>query len=254
MTHPAHRQSGSAVRFEWGATGADAVREDTDVVVVVDVLSFTTTTTIALEAGATVVPWPWKDASAAAAARARGAVLAVGRREGREKGSVSLSPAAMRRAARPGSEVLLPSPNGATLANRLAAAGAACVAGCLRNATAVGRWVADRGAGRVAVIAAGERWTDGTLRPAVEDLWGAGAVLDALARRDRALTLSVEAQTARDAFRAVAATLPDALLGCASGLELVGSGFAEDVRIAAERDASSVVPLLQGDTFVAAGR
>ncbi|WP_260850992.1 hypothetical protein [Rhodococcus sp. WB9] len=32
----------------------------------------------------------------------------------------------------------------------------------------------------VSVIAAGEKWPGGELRPAIEDLWGAGAVLSAL--------------------------------------------------------------------------
>jgi 2-phosphosulfolactate phosphatase len=98
----------------------------------------------------------------------------------------------------------------------------------------------------VAVIPAGERWPDGSLRPAVEDLWGAGAVLDALGPAD----LSPEAEAAVAGFRA--AGLPDALAACSSGRELVAGGFAEDVDVASRVDASAVVPVLVGDAFRAA--
>lgn len=253
--HPAHRQPGYGVRFDWGPTGAAAVSGDAEVAVVVDVLSFTTTTVIALEAGATVLPWRWRDDSAAQHAAAHGAVLAVGR-SAAATGRPSLSPAGMRRAARPGMRVLLPSPNGATIAHGLAAGAGRCVAGSLRNATAVGRWIAGQQLTRVAVVAAGERWPEGSLRPAVEDLWGAGAVIDALLRyagpQSSMSMPSPEALAARVAFLAVAPELPAALHACASGRELVEGGFAEDVVLAGELDASSVVPVLRGDAFVPA--
>jgi 2-phosphosulfolactate phosphatase len=99
--------------------------------------------------------------------------------------------------------------------------------------------------GPVAVVAAGERWPDDTLRPAVEDLWGAGAVLALLDEGE----LSPEARLAADAFRAVEPSLPTALRGCASGRELAAAGFAEDVDVAAELDVSSVVPVLSDGAF-----
>jgi len=43
--------------------------------------------------------------------------------------------------------------------------------------------------------------------------------------------------------------VPDAVRGCASGLELVRAGFGEDVEVAVEADASSVVPLLVDAAF-----
>ena len=106
-----------------------------------------------------------------------------------------------------------------------------------------------RGGGTVAVVAAGERWPDDSLRPSAEDLWGAGAVLALLPDAD----LSPEARLAADAFRAVEATLTKELLDCASGRELSAAGFGEDVEVAAELDVSDVVPVLHDGEFVHAG-
>jgi 2-phosphosulfolactate phosphatase len=229
------------IRFEWGPTGAAAVVAPTTVVV--DVLSFTTTLTVAVERGMTVYPFRWKDERATAYAEERGAVLAAGRSL---LDGVSLSPASVRDSV--GVErLVLPSPNGSSIAFGLAETGATVAGASLRNRSAVARWLAGR-PGDVAVVAAGERWPDGTLRPAVEDLWGAGAVIAALV--DLGVSrLSPEARVAEQAFRA--ARLPDDLVGCTSGQELAGIGFAEDVDLASELDASDVVPVLQGDAFVA---
>ncbi len=97
----------------------------------------------------------------------------------------------------------------------------------------------------MAVVAAGERWDDGSLRPAVEDLWGAGAVVDALGRAD----LSPEAELARGAFLAVRDRLPAALRECASGRELAEAGFGDEAPYAADLDVTEVVPVLRGDAF-----
>jgi 2-phosphosulfolactate phosphatase len=239
-----HRERAARARFDWGPVGAAAIGAGADVAVVVDVLSFSTTTTVALEAGAEVVPLPWNDDRAPAVARAHDAVLALGRsRAG--TGQVSLSPASMRAHAPAGGRVVLPSPNGASIAHALAGSGSTVVAACLRNAAAVAAWVAAREPAVVAVVAAGERWPDGSLRPAVEDLWGAGAVLSRLDLP----TEAPEAAAATAAFRALA-DVGAALRGCASGGELDAAGFGDDVDIAAELDASTVVPVLRDGVFV----
>ena len=119
---------------------------------------------------------------------------------------------------------------------------------CLRNASAVGRWLAD--AGRVRVVAAGELWPDGRLRPAVEDLWGAGAVLAALDLADA----SPEARAAVAAYTAARGDLARELPRTASGRELVAAGFGRDVEIAASVDAARVVPVLSGESFADRGR
>ncbi len=146
---------------------------------------------------------------------------------------------------------MLPSPNGSAISFALRDAGVEVVGACLRNRTAVGRWLARRVADGavVAVVPAGERWSDGSLRPAAEDLWGAGAVVDALVQAGGGGGLSPEAGLARDAFRAVRDRLPERLLACAGGRELAAVGFAADVAMAAELDVTDVVPVLDVDGF-----
>jgi 2-phosphosulfolactate phosphatase len=242
-----HGQQDARVRFAWGPVGAAACGGD--VVVVVDVLSFSTAVSVAVGRGIEVWPFGWRDERAAAYARDRGAVLAVGRSVA-GPGEVSLSPASVL-AARDGvRRLVLPSPNGSTIALGLAGQGATVVAGCLRNRAAVARWLAPRlEAGQsVTVVAAGERWPDGSLRPADEDIWGSGAVLAALVDLG-AGGLSVEARTAEAAYRAVTGDLPAALHGCASGRELVAAGYAEDVAVAAGLDVAEVVPALADGSF-----
>ena len=245
----AHRQSSYAIRVDWGLDGATAIAEDADVAVVVDVLSFTTTLSVALDVGTTVLPYRWDDDSAAAYAQAQDATLAVGR-SAAGPGQISLSPVTLRAAPAP-DRLVLPSPNGSTICWHLAAITAVCLGASLRNATAVCDWVAshhDPATTTVAVVAAGERWASAGLRPAVEDLWGAGLVVDKLARLGWAAR-SPEASAARAAWLAIADRVPEALLACASGRELVDKGYRADVEIAAEVDTSQSVPLLRGLTF-----
>lgn len=246
----AHTQAAYAVRFEWGPTGAAATAAD--VAVVVDVLSFTTTLTVAAERGIEVLPFRWRDERAAAYAEEQGATLAVGRFEARDAigaAQVTLSPASI--LAADGLErLVLPSPNGSAISFGLADSGAVVVGASLRNRQAVAAYLAPRLAGRtLAVIASGERWPDGSLRPCVEDLWGAGAVLAALV--DLGIDgLSPEAQVAEAAYRSVVPDLADQLAACAGGRELADAGFATDVEVAAQLDVSRAVPLLTNGIYL----
>ncbi|GAA3651933.1 hypothetical protein GCM10022237_09730 [Nocardioides ginsengisoli] len=250
----AHAQTAHPIRLEWGPTGGAAVSAGADIAVVVDVLSFTTTLTIATARGTHVHPFAWKDARAAAYARAHDAVLAVGRLEARGLAAPppSLSPAQLLDSA-PVPRLVLPSPNGSSVCAALRATDPdlLVVGASVRNRRAVAAWLSPRIAAgaTVALVPAGERWPDGSLRPAVEDLWGAGAVLDALAPGH---ALGAEALHARAAFRAIADDVAGALHDCASGRELIGIGFAADVAAAADVDADDVVPLLGEDGFEAA--
>ena len=146
--------------------------------------------------------------------------------------------------------LVLPSPNGSSISVDLAGSGATVVGAGLRNRAAVARWLAPRlGSGsRLAVVAAGEHWPDGSLRPAVEDLWGAGAVLAALGDLGVA-GLSPEAEQAAAAFTVAKSALGDRLRASGSGRELDAIGFGDDVRVAGELDVSDVVPVLDVDAF-----
>ena len=249
-----YAQDGFRIRFDWGPVGAEAIGPGAAIVAVVDVLSFTTALTVAIDQGTEVFPYRWRDHTAVAYAQRHDAVLALSRSQATEPGQVSLSPATIRRSGGI-ARLVLPSPNGSTISQNLAAAGSRVIGVSLRNADAAADWtkgqLRDAPETVVAVIAAGERWTDGSLRPAVEDLWGAGAFLAGLA--DRGIgPLSPEAEAATAVYRQIADRLPELLADCASGRELVGYGYPEDVAIAGEVNASRSVPLLGTKSFTAA--
>ncbi|WP_426595841.1 2-phosphosulfolactate phosphatase [Cellulomonas sp. McL0617] len=237
-----HLQAGFGVCFEWGLRGGEALAPTAGVTVVVDVLSFSTTLSVAADLGIRVLPHPGGADDAARLAADRSATLAGPRSL---RAGPSLSPASLRRWAGPG-PLVLPSPNGSTISHRLAALGTSVVGACLRNAEAVASAVGS--VDRVLVVAAGEAWPDGSLRPAAEDLWGAGAVLEHL--RAAGGVLSPEASSAAAAYRSVRGVEREALRACASGRELVSAGFGEDVDIAAEVGASTSVPRLVDGVFV----
>ncbi|SCL38170.1 2-phosphosulfolactate phosphatase [Micromonospora pallida] len=252
MSAPVFTQPGSGARFDWGLAGAAELGRVCAVLVVVDVLSFTTSVEVAVARGVRVHPFPWGE-QAADYARRMGAAVAVGRRQTSRDNPWSLSPAALRTApAVP--DLVLPSPNGSAICAAASATGRPVVAACLRNAAAVGRWLREQGYGTVdapiGVVASGERWPDGSLRPSVEDQLGAACVLDELSGVPGGL--SVEAAMA---LAALASTpdVPAAVRGCVSGRELIEQGFGDDVEIAVEVGVSPVIPLLRQNSFSPAG-
>jgi 2-phosphosulfolactate phosphatase len=200
------------VRHDWGVEGLRRIAP-ADVVVIVDVLRFSTTVTDAVAQGESV---PLDDAAHA----------------------VSL--------------------NGAAVADAARESGAVVLLGCLRNASAVAGVVLDlqhRRAERtsIAVIAAGElagRETGASLRFAVEDQLGAGAVVDALGALGIDHT-SPEAAAAGEAFRGLRGAVRHLLTASGSGQELLDRGSRDEVLNAAAVDAASVVPVLRDDSFVA---
>ncbi|PYQ52421.1 MAG: hypothetical protein DMF78_11285 [Acidobacteria bacterium] len=226
------------IRFEWGESGLRALAAEAKVVVVVDVLSFSTCVAIACARGATILPHPWKGERVAEYAHQRGALVAEPRHA---ITGYSLSPASLTRIP-PATRLVLPSPNGSSLCLAASEAGTV-LAGGLRNAAAVAA-CANAVGGPIAVIAAGERWDDGSLRPGLEDLLGAGAIMARLRG-----TASPEGEAAVAAYERVAARLHEAIRDCASGQELVRRGFEQDVSLAAELDADPVAPVLQDQEF-----
>jgi 2-phosphosulfolactate phosphatase len=97
------------------------------------------------------------------------------------------------------------------------------------------------------VIPAGERWLDGSLRPALEDWLGAGAILRGLPG-----ARSPEAESAIALFERHRDRLVEILDQCGSGRELDGRGHQNDKLIAGQLDASSCVARFDGVAFGAA--
>jgi 2-phosphosulfolactate phosphatase len=226
-------QTAYDLRCEWGEHGVAALAPKSDAIVIVDVLSFTTAVSIAIDRGAEAIPHRWRDDTAGERAQALGALLAGPRGSG-----FSLSPVSLLDLPT-GSKIVLPSPNGSTLS--LSTGTTPTYAGCLRNAGAVARAAARHGP-HIAVVPAGERWPDDSLRPSFEDLVGAGAVL-----RELGGTRSPETETTVAAFEAVSDDLEAFLLASAEGRWLIERGYQQDVIAAAELDASAYAPrLLEG--------
>jgi 2-phosphosulfolactate phosphatase len=246
------------LQFEWGPNGLERLGPGAAGIVIVDVLRFSTAVSVAVDRGATVLPYPWADDHAETYAAQHNALLAGASAREPQAARWSLSPMDLARL-RAGTKLVLPSPNGSELAYRARrhAPHAAVLAGCLRNASAVAREsAASLRSGPVAVIAAGERWASDplALRPAVEDLLGAGAVLRALRVLSGAAPgrVSPEARAAMAAFDEARDDLEDWLLASASGRDLVARGRRDDVTAAATLDVEAIAPVLVGAGFVGA--
>lgn len=234
-------QAAFDIRCEWGENGVARLAPVSDVVIIVDVFSFSTCVEIATARGALVFPYRWRHASAVEFARPIGAELAnIQRGEGR----YSLSPTSLVSVAQ-NTRLVLPSPNGSALTLKTGATPA--LAGCLRNCRAVAQAAMQYGR-RVAVIPAGERWPDGGLRPSVEDLVGAGAVISHLHG-----SYSPEAHMALASYQSACSALGSILERCGSGQEMVARGFEGDVRLASELDVSECVPVCVQGAYVRRG-
>jgi 2-phosphosulfolactate phosphatase len=187
---------------------------------------------IATSRGAHVFPYPFNDDTPSAYARSVHAELAGPR----GTGSYSLSPQSLLEIP-PGTRLVLPSPNGATLT--LATGHIPTFAGCLRNCQAVAE-AAMRCGRRIAVIPAGEQWAeDRSLRFALEDWLGAGAIMAHLRGN-----LSPEAQSSDN--------LLESFERCGSGKELCARGFARDILLAAQVDVDDCAPMLRHGAYVKA--
>jgi len=229
-------------RCEWGPVAPTALAP-ADVTIVIDVLSFTTCVDVATSRGVVLLPFRWSDWSDPALAefaRAHHAEPAGKRNHAR----YTLAPESYLDAPA-GLRVALPSPNGAMVSLAAAPASRVLLAGCLRNARAVAAAAARLGT-TFNVVPAGERWPDGSLRPALEDLLGAGAILSHLPGNR-----SPDARAAVTVFDQYKDSLAAALADSASGRELDARGHLKDKEIAAQLNVSETVPKFDGDAFVA---
>lgn len=251
--------STAQVHVEWGAPGALLSARRGDLVVVVDVLSFSTSVVeVAARDGVAFCYSPEELDDAGGRERVGRAhdaiVLSKQRRVG--AGEVSLSPASLQSIPL-GQRVVMTSLNGGRCAASAARAPWVGI-GCLTNRTAVARRIeellADGTATRCTVVPCAEVWSGpfmasqvGDLtgaaamlvRPSIEDLLGAGAIVAAL---DASVSRSVEATTASSVFESHAGQLASAVNDCVSGRELRERGYDTDVEIAAQLDAHAVVP------------
>lgn len=231
-------QAAFEVRCEWGELGVAQLAPISDAVIIVDVLSFSTAVEVATSRGAVIFPYRWRDDQAAQFAASMKAELA---HSNFSRPRYTLSPSSLVNIPA-GTRLVLPSPNGSTLS--LGTGQTPTYAGCWRNSQAVARAAQHHGP-HIAVIPAGERWPDGSLRPAWEDWIGAGAILRHLPGRR-----SPEALAAIAAFEAAQSRLADMLWQCGSGQELIQRGRERDLALAAELDVSETTPSLREGAYL----
>lgn len=237
-------QSEFDLRCEWGSQGVAQLAPISDVVVIVDVLSFSTCVEVATNNDAIIFPYASKDESVIDYANSIQAELGSHRQRWTTSG-YSLSPKSLLEIPS-GTRLVLPSPNGSFLT--LQTRTTPTLAGCLRNCEAVARFAQKYGK-KIAVIPAGERWKDdASLRPAFEDLLGAGAILSYLQG-----SCSPEAEVAVATFETFQNNLLGYLKKCSSGKELIARGFVSDVEIAAAYNISDCVPFFTNNAYVKRG-
>lgn len=234
-----HDQLEYDIRFEWGLNGVNKLAPISDVIIIVDILSFSTCVEIATTNGALIYPYQWKDDTAVSYAESINAELASFTRKYAD--GYSLSPTSLKNILS-GTKLVLPSPNGSRLT--LATGNTLTICGSLRNAKAVAEYAMKAGS-TIAVIAAGEQWSDNTLRPAFEDLVGAGAIISHLKG-----TLSPESKSALAVFKNCSENLPEEITTCSSGKELVERGFEKDIVLACDLNVSDTVPVLKNNAYI----
>ena len=200
-----------------------ALDDPAQVAVIVDCLSFSTAVSEACESGGRVFPFFDRKL-----AEKFSTVLGLDCAGLRKDGGRSLSPKSLDGYSGPG--IVLPSPNGSQISLNARRGEVYC--GTLRNASAVAKKVEALGQDTI-LVAAGERWPDGSLRPCFEDWIACGAIASKIEARRSPEVLACTA-----AFEAVQQNLRGTLSECLSGQELTEHGFRIDVDLASEVDAS----------------
>jgi 2-phosphosulfolactate phosphatase len=217
---------------EWGEQGLRSLKDLAEVIVIIDVLSFTTCVDIVVNNKGYVLPYINNDDTAIEYAKQNDAFLS--RKRG--QGEYTLSPDSLIHFPE-GKKLVLPSPNGSTLTT--ICKNKYVFAGCLRNASAVASVINNFKADTIAVIPAGERWQDGSLRVAYEDLIGAGAVINELEGEKDA-----EAKMAEMVFKHSLSLNFENIKSLKSGIELIDRGYSNDVARACEYNISKAAPYL----------
>lgn len=228
----------------WGLSAVEAWRDRASVLVIVDTLTFSTTVSVAADRGVRVIPFDWGDEATATAAAKRADALLAGVRGG---ATPNLSPGSVADLTA-GARLLLQSRNGGALAVAAAEGKAAVFCGSLRNVSLVAQAALDAaGDGTIAVIAAGEIVPDAGFRPAIEDWFGAGAIIEILHAAGR--EEDSKAQLARLAYEAAAEQLESVMRDSLSGREVTERGFEGDLEYALQVDQGLTAPRLIDGVF-----
>jgi 2-phosphosulfolactate phosphatase len=225
------------INCEWGLNGIKRFKNRTDAFIIIDVLSFSTSVDIATGKGALIFPYKYRDETCLLYSAQVQAELASIERS---KERYSLSPVSLLEIV-PETRLVLPSPNGSELS--LSTGGIVTLCAGLRNCRAVAEYAMTIGE-RITVVPAGEKWDDGSIRFALEDYIGAGAVISYLSGE-----LSAESKSAYEMFNKFKGSLYETISGSVSGIELIERGFEEDVALASEFNVSSTVPLLNKNLY-----
>jgi len=249
------------LRCEWGQEGIGYLGPISDVIIIVDIMSFSTAIDVAVSRGAIVFPSAVVHEQAYGKALENNAVLAGPR----TNPGYNLSPASLL-SVKEATRLVLPSINGSTLtmiAENIETSkeldGASffmqkiIMAGCIRNAQAVAKKAVELGRS-IAVIPAGERWPDNTMRFAIEDLYGAGALIEYIIHFMQSSNkyelkfsdglVSPEARTLLAGYQFAKHSLFDVLKECATGRFLIERGFEQDVYLASQLNVSTAIPQL----------
>ncbi|KXK49916.1 MAG: putative 2-phosphosulfolactate phosphatase [Chlorobi bacterium OLB5] len=226
------------INCEWGVEGVRKYSPGSEITIIIDVLSFSTCVDVALSRNALVYPYKYKDESAIEYAKDNNAVLASFKRS---KEELSLSPQSLMNI-KEGTKIILPSPNGAELS--LNTYSNITITACLRNYKIVADYVNSIN-GNIAVIPAGEKWQNGSIRFAIEDYLGVGALISVLNGE-----LSAESFAAKKYFEAFESELKDVIINSYSGKELIEKGFSEDLEIALDMFSGNSIPVLKEKCFV----
>ena len=215
-------------------------------IVVFDVLRATSTIAAGLEAGVADIRVfdSLQGAKDAAAAHGQARILC-----GEEKClppagfDLGNSPGAFNRQSHHGATVFMATTNG-TRALVAARNAKVLMAGALVNASSVARQLAGIGLD-VTLLCAGTN-----ANVAMEDVLGAGAVAEALARMSAEVTFTDAARIGLTVFSATRHDLPTVLSQTLGGQNVISAGLAPDIDFAARVDAINVVPFVDGKTLV----
>ncbi|MEH7303127.1 2-phosphosulfolactate phosphatase [Neobacillus drentensis] len=243
-------QSPYECRVEWGRRGAREAADRGDIIIIVDVLSFSSTVITALRYGAIIYPYP-RTLDGKKFAEKIGGEFILGRAEAAQIGAPTLSPVSFCQDHN-NKKYVLTSLNGA-YCTWISSQVPALLIGSLLNAESVAvaaNQIQKHTKANITVIPCGEQWEgsreyEDTLRPAIEDYLGAGAILSYLEGKK-----SPEAEFCMTSFLHSKEKLNNFIWDCGSGRELRGRGYETDVKHCSRLNIYPTVPLLNKDHFI----